>query len=97
MEKNVHLVSFKPGTITLRLKEGAPSHLPQILTRFLETLTKTKWQVILSKEAGHPTLETQSIEERQALEGWIDAHPSLQDLKRFFPGLALKDIKKPSK
>ena len=90
---DVHLVSFEPGRIELRLNPGAPHDLPGRLTEKLKQWTGQRWVVSLSKLPGEPTLAEQEQAEDSARRAHAQAHPLVQAVLLAFPGAVLNDVR----
>ena len=90
---DVHLVSFEPGRIELRLNAGAPHDLPGRLTEKLKAWTGQRWVVSLSKLPGEPTLAEQEQAEDSARRAHAQAHPLVQAVLLAFPGAVLEDVR----
>ena len=66
--QDVHLVSFSPLRIELRLNHRAPKNLLRELEDFLWRTTNDKWQVVLSNAEGNPTIiEQNKVQEEKRL------------------------------
>ena len=59
LRNNVHLVSFEPGRIELRLDEQGATELPNRLSALLRESTGSPWVVSISQAEGAPTLNEQ--------------------------------------
>ena len=90
---DVHLVSFEPGRIELRLNPGAPHDLPGRLTEKLKAWTGQRWVVSLSKLPGEPTLAEQEQAEETARRAHAQAHPLVQAVLTAFPGAVLDGVR----
>ncbi|WP_032112682.1 DNA polymerase III subunit gamma/tau [Candidatus Paracaedibacter symbiosus] len=83
--QDVHLVSFAPYKIELRLNERAPKTLATELEALLLRTTGEKWQVALSGETGQATVADQNIQRKQQLEVDSLNHPVVQEILAAFP------------
>jgi DNA polymerase-3 subunit gamma/tau len=63
---NVHLVSFEPGKIEVRLAEAANPDTPKRLYSFLNSVMEERWSVSVATQGGNPTLKEQKREEEKA-------------------------------
>ncbi|MCW0236054.1 MAG: DNA polymerase III subunit gamma/tau [Ferrovibrio sp.] len=90
---DVHLVSFEPGRIELRLDQGAHHDLPGRLIEKLKAWTSQRWVVSLSKLPGEPTLAEQEQAEDSKRRAHAQAHPLVQAVLTAFPGAVLEDVR----
>lgn len=90
---DVHLVSFEPGRIELRLDSGAHHDLPGRLIEKLKAWTGQRWVVSLSKLPGEPTLAEQEQAEDSKRRAHVQAHPLVQAVLLAFPGAVLEDVR----
>jgi len=89
----VRLVSLEPGRLEINLPSEAPKTLAGDLQRRLEEWTEIRWMVILSREAGKPTLaETESSNREARL---LDARqdPDVAAILARFPGARITDVR----
>ena len=89
----VHVVSFEPGRIELRLNETARHDLPGRLTERLKAWTGRRWVVSLSKLPGEPTLAEQDQAEVSRRRAHAQAHPLVQAALTAFPGAQLDSVR----
>jgi len=90
---DVHLVSFEPGRIELRLDSGAHHDLPGRLIEKLKAWTGQRWVVSLSKLPGEPTLAEQEQAEDLKRRAHVQAHPLVQAVLIAFPGATLGEVR----
>jgi DNA polymerase-3 subunit gamma/tau len=90
---DVHLVSFEPGRIELRLDSGAHHDLPGRLIEKLKGWTGQRWVVSLSKLPGEPTLAEQEQAEDSKRRAHVQAHPLMQAALLTFPGAVLGEVR----
>lgn len=83
--QDVHLVSFAPNKIELRLNDRASKTLAAELEALLLRATAEKWQVVLSDSAGHATIAEQNIAKKQQIEASSLNHPVVQEILTAFP------------
>ncbi|RCW23406.1 DNA polymerase III tau subunit [Ciceribacter lividus] len=89
----VRLVGLEPGRLEINLPPEAPKTLAGDLQRRLEEWTEIRWMVILSREAGRPTLaETESSNREARL---LDARqdPDVAAILTRFPGARITDVR----
>ena len=89
----VRPVKIEPGRLEISLADDAPKSLVSELQTRLQEWTGSRWMVILSREAGGPTLaeaETQAQEARVA-----DARqdPDVAAILQRFPGAKITDVR----
>ena len=84
--QDVHLVSFTPYQINLRLNNRAPKTLPKELEALLLRATGEEWQVVPCESEGQATLIDQHKHKQQQLEAASLNHPVVQEIIAAFPG-----------
>ncbi|MCT7665960.1 DNA polymerase III subunit gamma/tau [Shinella kummerowiae] len=89
----VRPVKIEPGRLEISMADDAPKSLVSELQNRLQEWTGARWMVILSREAGGPTLaeaETQAQEARVA-----DARqdPDVAAILQRFPGAKITDVR----
>lgn len=84
--QDVHLVSFVPYQINLRLNNRAPKTLPKELEALLLRTTGDVWQVVPCEAEGQATLIDQQKSKQQQLEAASLNHPVVQEIIAAFPG-----------
>jgi len=90
LESYVHLVSFAPGKIELRLHGDAPGDLANRLALRLKEWTRRQWVISVTAEKnGNQTL-------RDARQEEVMAHPLVQKTLEIFPGAKVTAIREPS-
>ncbi|MEZ5896418.1 MAG: DNA polymerase III subunit gamma/tau [Parvularculaceae bacterium] len=89
LESYVHIISFAPGRIELRLHDHAPGDLAGRLMQRLKEWTGRQWVVTVNaNEAGADTL-------RDARTAEVLAHPLVQAAMDVFPGAEILSIRDP--
>ncbi len=89
LESYVHLVSFAPGKIELRLHGDAPGDLANRLALRLKEWTKRQWVISVTAEKnGNQTL-------RDARQEEVMAHPMVRKTLELFPGAKVTAIREP--
>lgn len=89
LESYVHLVSFAPGKIELRLHGDAPGDLANRLAMRLKEWTKRQWVISVTAERnGNQTL-------RDARQEEVMAHPMVKKTLELFPGAKVTAIREP--
>lgn len=84
--QDVHLVSFAPYRIELRLNDRAPKTLAQELQALLLRTTGEDWQISLSSAAGQATIADQNSQKQEELKAKSLNHPLVQEILTAFPG-----------
>ena len=92
LRRNVHLVHFEPGHIEIRPDTHAPRDLASRTAAKLSDWTRTRWVVSISQEPGDPTLEQQNREREQQKKDAVETLPSVQAIKKAFPGAAISKV-----
>ncbi|MFC0410748.1 DNA polymerase III subunit gamma/tau [Roseomonas elaeocarpi] len=83
---SVHLVEFARGRIELRPLPQAPRDLAAQLTVLLAETTGQRWTVVLSNDAGEPTLAQQGKAVAAQTRELALSHPLVQAVLAAFPG-----------
>ncbi|MFH1157504.1 MAG: DNA polymerase III subunit gamma/tau [Pseudomonadota bacterium] len=89
----VHLVSFEPGHLSIRLKEEAPHDLAGQMSDKLSQWTGRRWLVSLSRDMGAPTLAEAGQSQQQAVMEEVRVHPVVSESLRAFPGAKIVNIR----
>lgn len=84
--QDVHLVSYTPGSITVRLADMASKTLPTQLRQVLEKMTGQSWTVNVVMEGGDPTHVQQKKAEHDEKVKISQEHPLVKSLTKSFPG-----------
>jgi DNA polymerase-3 subunit gamma/tau len=87
--QDVHLVSYTPGLITIRLARQAEHNLPTKLQKFLETKTGQSWIIKTVSEEGHPTIDQRNKTIHKAAIETSRNHPLVQSLAKNFPNAVI--------
>jgi DNA polymerase-3 subunit gamma/tau len=93
LKSDVHLVSFAPGRIELRLADQADRSLPQSLSRLLSERAGSRWVVSVSGEPGEPTLQEQDDAEKASRLAQVEAHPMMRAVRETFPGAEIVAVR----
>jgi DNA polymerase-3 subunit gamma/tau len=94
LERNVRLVSFRPGHLDISLAEGTQTALVGELTRRLSEWTGERWIVSLSQDEGDKTLFEKTKEREDAALADAMRDPVVDAALKLFPGaeiLAVRD------
>ena len=93
LEGQVHLVSFQPGAIEIRLGEGADGDLSSRLSKFLREQTGARWMVTLAREGGADTVAQQSDAAARDRLGEVERHPMVRSIMETFPGAEIESVR----
>ena len=84
--QDIHLVSYAPGSMTVRLADMASKALPTQLRQVLEKMTGQSWTVDVTTEGGDPTHVQQKKAEHDEKVKISQEHPLVKALTESFPG-----------
>ncbi len=93
LEAHVHIVTFEPGQITMRLGEHGSHALPHELGRKLTEWTGRRWVVALTREQGEPTIREQREQARETMRDEMARLPEVSAVLERFPGARIVDIR----
>ena len=94
LERDVRLVRFEDGKLEIALEPGAPKSLVHELSRKLAEWTGRRWLVVVSAEAGAPSLRAQLAAQRSELVRGVRADPLVQAVLSRFPGAEILDVRR---
>jgi DNA polymerase III subunit gamma/tau len=94
LEADVRLVRIEDGRLEVALERSAARTLINDLSRKLEQWTGRRWTVIVSNEAGQPTLRSQNESERNQRERAAESDPRVQEVLARFPGAKVVEVRK---
>jgi DNA polymerase III subunit gamma/tau len=94
LEADVRLVRIEDGRLEVALERSAARTLINDLSRKLEQWTGRRWTVIVSNEAGHPTLRSQNEVQRNQRERAAESDPRVQEVLARFPGAKVVEVRK---
>ena len=86
LERDVRLVRFEDGRLEIALEPSANKALAHELSRKLAGWTGRRWLVVVSAEAGQPTMRAQADEREAELKRGVRADPLVQSVLTRFPG-----------
>jgi DNA polymerase-3 subunit gamma/tau len=92
LERDVRLVHCEDGRLDLALEPSAPQGLVQDLSRKLQLWTGRRWIVVVSAEAGSPTVRSRMDEEKAELLRGVRADPLVQAVLEKFPGAEIVGV-----
>jgi DNA polymerase-3 subunit gamma/tau len=94
LETDVRLVRIEDGRLELALERSAGRTLINDLSRKLELWTGRRWTVIVSNEAGQPTLRSQNEVARNQRERAAESDPRVKEVLARFPGAKVVEVRK---
>jgi DNA polymerase III subunit gamma/tau len=95
LERDVRLVRFEDGKLEVALDAGAPKTLVGELSKKLSDWTRRRWMVIVSSEAGEPTLWAQAQTRKAELKDDVQSDPLVRAVLKRFPGAEIVEIRPP--
>jgi DNA polymerase III subunit gamma/tau len=96
LERDVRLVRFEDGRIEIALEASAQKSLTGELSKKLAEWTGRRWMVIVSAEAGMPSLYTQAQTRKAELKDGVRADPLVQAVLTRFPGAEIVEVRPPA-
>src|SRR4051812_7595203 len=94
LEADMRLVRMEDGRLEVVLERHAARALVSDLSRKLEQWTGRRWTVIVSNEAGQPTLRSQNENARNEHARAAEADPRVQEVLARFPGAKVVEVRK---
>jgi DNA polymerase-3 subunit gamma/tau len=94
LEADLRLVRIEDGRLEVALESNASRTLVSDLSRKLEQWTGRRWTVIVSNEAGQPTLRSLSLAEKSQRERAAEADPRVKEVLARFPGTRIVEVRK---
>jgi len=94
LEADMRLVRIEDGRLEIALERNAAKMLVNDLSRKLEQWTGRRWTVIVSNEAGQPTLRSQNEVIKNERERAAEADPRVQEVLARFPGAKVVEVRK---
>jgi DNA polymerase-3 subunit gamma/tau len=94
LETDVRLVRFEDGRLEIALERSAQRSLVTDLSRKLEEWTGRRWTVVVSNEAGQPTLREQNLQAKNERERIAEADPRVQEVLARFPGTKVVEVRR---
>ena len=93
LKDNVHLVSFEPGRIALRLDPSAPTDLTRRLSTMLGAWTGERWTVTAVEASGDPSLGEQEKAAQDNHRASVAQHPLVARVLEEFPGAKIEGVR----
>ena len=97
LERDVRLVRCEEGRLEIALEPGASKGLLNELSRKLSGWTGRQWMVVVSKDAGAPTLKTQADAREAELKRGVRGDPLVQAVLERFPGAEIVAVRPPER
>jgi DNA polymerase-3 subunit gamma/tau len=94
LESDMRLVRFEDGRLEVALERHAARGLVNDLSRKLELWTGRRWTVVISNEAGQPTLRSQNEQARNEHARAAEADPRVQEVLARFPGAKVVEVRR---
>jgi DNA polymerase-3 subunit gamma/tau len=94
LEREIRLVRCEDGRLEIALENGAAKAIVGDLARKLSQWTGRRWMVVVSAEAGAPTLKAQSEAKQAELKTGVQAHPLVQSVLTRFPGAEITRVQR---
>jgi DNA polymerase-3 subunit gamma/tau len=94
LERDVRLVRFEDGKLEIALEPGAAKTLVNELSRKLAEWTGRRWLVVVSAEAGAPTVRSQAEKREAELKAGVRGDPLVQAVLARFPGAEIVRVRR---
>jgi DNA polymerase III subunit gamma/tau len=94
LERDVRLVRFEDGRLDIALAPSASKGLANDLARKFSQWTNRRWMVVVSAEAGQPTVRAQAEAAKAELKTGVRADPLVQAVLARFPGAEIVDVRR---
>ncbi len=94
LEADMRLVRIEDGRLEVALEHSAARSLINELSRKLEQWTGRRWTVIVSNEAGQPTLRSQAQLQQNQRERAAESDPRVKEVLARFPGAKILEVRK---
>ncbi len=94
LEADVRLVRMEDGRLEVALERSAARTLINDLSQKLEQWTGRRWTVIVSNEAGQPTLRSQALLKQTERERSAESDPRVKEVLARFPGAKVVEVRK---
>jgi DNA polymerase-3 subunit gamma/tau len=94
LESDMRLVRIEDGRLEVALERSAARGMVGDLARKLELWTGRRWTVIVSNEAGQPTLRAQNEQAKNEHARAAEADPRVQEVLARFPGAKVVEVRR---
>lgn len=95
IENNLRLATYRPGHIEFEPGADARPDLAQRLGQRLQSLTGTRWAVVVVGEGGAPTVAEARVASQDAAHEAALALPLVQAVMAQFPGAKIVEVRPP--
>ena len=96
LERDVRLVRLEDGRLELAIEASARKSLVGELSKKLGEWTGRRWMVVVSAEAGMPSLRAQAEARKAELKDGVRDDPLVQAVLARFPGAEIVDVRPPA-
>jgi DNA polymerase-3 subunit gamma/tau len=94
LERDVRVVRFEDGKLEIALEPGAAKTLVNDLSRKLAEWTGRRWMIVVSAEAGAPTVRSQAEKREAELKAGVRGDPLVQAVLARFPGAEIVGVRR---
>ncbi len=94
LERDLRLVRCEDGRLEIKLEPSAAKTLVNDLARKISQWTNRRWMVVVSAEAGEPTVKSQNDARQAELKTGVRADPLVAAVLARFPGAEIVDVRK---
>jgi DNA polymerase-3 subunit gamma/tau len=94
LERDVRLVRCEDGRLEIALEQSAAKTLVNDLARKFSQWTNRRWMVVVSADAGQPTVKSQNDARQAELKTGVRADPLVQAVLARFPGAEIVDVRR---
>jgi DNA polymerase-3 subunit gamma/tau len=92
LEREMRVVNFAPGHVEVNASERVAAELPGQIAAKLHEWTGTRWVVMLSREAGEPTLYEQRMAAFEQEKQTLAKEPLVAEVLEMFPGAEIIEV-----
>ncbi len=92
LEKDIHIIEYTQGTITLRLASHADPSIIQIIQNKLSHITNQAWQIIHDTAPGQATIYQQKEEDKKLRIKAVQESEEMIQFKHYFPNSEIVDV-----
>ena len=93
LKENAQLVSFEQGKLLLNMQSPPARDFTVKVAEHLKNWTGDDWQIILSNDAGEPSLQAQEIAHKEKRKEEAAAQPIVASVLDQFPGAKIVGVK----
>jgi len=95
LERDIRLVRFEDGRLEIALEPSASRAVIGDLGRRLAALSGRRWMVVVSAEAGEPTVKSQLDARHEEFKRGVQVNPVVQRVLARFPGAEIVAVRRP--